>query len=223
MKPLRILVLDRNPERREELVALLQRAEHRVDAVSDGPSAAESLGGTGIDAVLLDLGTPGLDLPALRRAIFPADAGEPESLEAAERRHLARVLEHTGGNKRKAAHLLGISRSTLLNKVRKYRLILAILACYGLAGNPGLSAQGRPVPSGRVDSGTLSFDGHATAASSPPDRLRASAAASGSAESEVGSSPSKRCRRRVTSVDARLGKWIVPLNQFNSGPADYFS
>jgi polyisoprenoid-binding protein YceI len=162
MKPLRILVLDRNPERREELVALLQRAEYRVDAVSDGPSAAESLGGTGIDAVLLDLGTPGLDLPALRRAIFPADAGEPESLEAAERRHLARVLEHTGGNKRRAAHLLGISRSTLLNKVRKYRLILAILACYGLAGNPGLSAQGRPVASGRVDSGTLSFDGHAT-------------------------------------------------------------
>ena len=26
------------------------------------------------------------------------------------------------GNKRKAAHLLGISRSTLLNKVRKYGL-----------------------------------------------------------------------------------------------------
>lgn len=162
MKPLRILVLDRNPERRKELVALLQGGEHRVDAASDGPSAAESLGGTGIDAVLLDLGTPGLDLPALRSAISPPEAGEPESLEAAERRHLALVLGHTGGNKRKAAHLLGISRSTLLNKVRKYGLLLAILACPRLATNPELSAQGPPIPSGRVDSGTLSFDGRAT-------------------------------------------------------------
>ena len=40
--------------------------------------------------------------------------------------------------------------------------MLALLACHGLAGNPGLRAQGRPVPSGRVDSGTLSFDGRAT-------------------------------------------------------------
>jgi two-component system, NtrC family, response regulator len=122
MKPLNFLVLDGNPERRGELVALLRSAEHRVAAASDGASAAESLGGTGIDAVLLDLGVPGLDLPALRRAIFSPDSGEVESLEAAERRHLALVLRHTGGNKRKAAHLLGISRSTLLNKVRKYGL-----------------------------------------------------------------------------------------------------
>jgi DNA-binding NtrC family response regulator len=122
MKPLHFLVLDRNPERRGELVALLRSADHRVDAASDGASAAASLGDTGIDAVLLDLGMPGLDLPALRRAIVSSEPGEPESLEAAERRHLALVLQHTGGNKRKAAHLLGISRSTLLNKVRKYGL-----------------------------------------------------------------------------------------------------
>jgi len=122
MKPLHLLVLDRNPERRGELVALLRTADHQVDATSDGASAVESLGRTGIDAVLLDLGVPGLDLSALRRAIFSPDSGEVESLEAAERRHLALVLRHTGGNKRKAAHLLGISRSTLLNKVRKYGL-----------------------------------------------------------------------------------------------------
>ena len=118
--------------------------------------------GAGIDALLLDLGVPGLDLPALRKALFPPDSGEPESLEAAERRHLALVLRHTGGNKRKAAHLLGISRSTLLNKVRKYHLLFAILACHALAGSPGLSAQTRAVPSGHVESGTLSFDGRAT-------------------------------------------------------------
>jgi DNA-binding NtrC family response regulator len=122
MKPLRILVLDRDPERREELVALLQGADHQVDAVSDGVAAADALGGTSLDAVLVDLRMPGVDLAALRRAIFSPDPGEPESLETAERRHLALVLRHTGGNKRKAAHLLGISRSTLLNKVRKYQL-----------------------------------------------------------------------------------------------------
>jgi polyisoprenoid-binding protein YceI len=162
MKPLRILVLDRDPERRDDLAAVLRGAEHRVDVASDEASAVESLGETGTDAVLLDLGMPGLDLPALRKAIFPPDSDEPESLEAAERRHLALMLQHTGGNKRKAAHLLGISRSTLVNKVRKYRLLFAILACPGLAGAPALSAQAHPVSSGRVESGTLSFDGHAT-------------------------------------------------------------
>ena len=122
MRPFHLLVVDPDPERRRELVALLRGADRRVDAVPDGAAAADYLGGTGIDAVLLDLGIPGLDLAALRRAISSPDTAEPDSLEAAERRHLALVLRHTGGNRRKAAHLLGISRSTLLNKVRKYGL-----------------------------------------------------------------------------------------------------
>ena len=162
MNPLRILVLDQIPERQHDLVALLRGADHRVDVVVDRASAVESLGGAGTDVLLLDLGMPGLDLAALRKALSPTDSGDPESLEAAERRHLAVVLGHTGGNKRKAAHLLGISRSTLLNKVRKYHLLFAIFTCHALAANPGLSAQGRAVPSGHVESGTLSFDGRAT-------------------------------------------------------------
>ena len=47
---------------------------------------------------------------------------EPDSLDAAERRHIALTLRYTGGNRRRAAQLLGISRSTLLHKVRKYGL-----------------------------------------------------------------------------------------------------
>ncbi|HET6898714.1 MAG TPA: sigma 54-interacting transcriptional regulator [Vicinamibacteria bacterium] len=46
----------------------------------------------------------------------PADGGDP-SLAAAERRHIERILEEAGGNKRKAARLLKISRSTLDRKL----------------------------------------------------------------------------------------------------------
>jgi DNA-binding NtrC family response regulator len=46
----------------------------------------------------------------------------PESLEAAEARHLGAVLHFTGGNRRQAAQLLGVARSTLLAKIRKYGL-----------------------------------------------------------------------------------------------------
>ena len=161
MKPLRVLVLQGSSEHREELLALL-RTHHEVDAASDPASAAQSIGRGGVDALLIDLSAPELDLPELRRALAPAEPSEPDTLEAAERRHLARVLRHTGGNKRQAAHLLGISRSTLLNKVRKYGLLL-VLTCLILSTGLPLSAQVRvAIPDGKVASGTLSFDGHAT-------------------------------------------------------------
>ncbi len=46
----------------------------------------------------------------------------PVTLEEIERRHVAATLRHTGGNKRQAARLLGIARSTLQQKVRRYGL-----------------------------------------------------------------------------------------------------
>jgi len=122
MKPLHILVLDRDARRRDELVALLRGASHTVMPAPTAGAAADALATAGFDALLLDLALPDLDLAALRQAIAPADSVGPDSLEAAERRHLALMLRHTSGNKRKAANLLGISRSTLLNKVRKYGL-----------------------------------------------------------------------------------------------------
>jgi DNA-binding NtrC family response regulator len=122
MKPLHFLVLDQDSQRRDALIALLRGADHQAVVAPTAAAAADVIGTAGFDALLLDLSLPDLDLPALRRAIAPGDPAQPESLEAAERRHLALVLRHTAGNKRQAALLLGISRSTLLHKVRKYGL-----------------------------------------------------------------------------------------------------
>jgi DNA-binding NtrC family response regulator len=121
MTPLHILVAHADPVRREELAGLLRGGEHTAVAVaSTGAALAELAPDT--DVVVLDLRLPDLDLSSLWRALSAGESTEPDSLDAAERRHLSLVLRHTAGNKRKAAHILGISRSTLLNKVRKYGL-----------------------------------------------------------------------------------------------------
>jgi DNA-binding NtrC family response regulator len=120
MNPPQLLAALPGASQREDLARLLPDIERSALVVGSAKAAAEALAGD-IDMVLLDLSLPDLDLTALRQALGPT-LQEPDSLDAAERRHLALVLRHTAGNKRKAAHILGISRSTLLNKVRKYRL-----------------------------------------------------------------------------------------------------
>ena len=122
MPPLHLLLLARGAEQREALLATLRGAGHQVVAVSDGRAAADAIAAGGFDALVLDLGWPELEPARLREALVPTGAVEPDSLDAAERRHIALMLRHTGGNRRRAAQLLGISRSTLLHKVRKYAL-----------------------------------------------------------------------------------------------------
>ena len=124
MTPMHVLVLERDAERRDAVLGMLRAAGHRAAAAPDAAAAA-AIGVPGFDALLLDLGLPELDLARLREAMMPAEPVAPDSLDAAERRHIALMLRHTGGNKRQAAHLLGISRSTLLHKVRKYGLAAA--------------------------------------------------------------------------------------------------
>lgn len=46
----------------------------------------------------------------------------PEPLDRVERRHVEAMLRWTNGNKRKAAALLGIARSTLIAKLAQYRV-----------------------------------------------------------------------------------------------------
>jgi len=122
MPPMHVLVLEGDPERRDGLLRVLRAAGHHAVAAPDAAAAASAIGLPGFDAILLGLGLPDLDIARLRQALAPTEPAAPESLEAAERRHIALMLRHTAGNKRQAAHLLGISRSTLLHKVRKYGL-----------------------------------------------------------------------------------------------------
>ena len=122
MSPLHFLLLARGSDRRDALLTALRGAGHQVVAAPDGPAAADAIAAAGFDALVLDLGWPELEPARLREALAPAGPVEPDSLAAAERRHIALTLRYTGGNRRRAAQLLGISRSTLLHKVRKYDL-----------------------------------------------------------------------------------------------------
>ncbi len=103
MRPLHIRLVAHDPESDEllRLVTLLREAGHFVawqdDQIAPPPYA------------------PQPDLIVTEGALLPA----AESLAAAEARHIRAVLEYTRGNRRQAALLLGIARSTLLAKIRR--------------------------------------------------------------------------------------------------------
>jgi transcriptional regulator with PAS, ATPase and Fis domain len=44
------------------------------------------------------------------------------SLEDLERQHIERTLKHHNGNRTRAAIELGISRATLINKIKRYNI-----------------------------------------------------------------------------------------------------
>jgi len=61
------------------------------------------------------------DLPILQRSPDPQQSSAAiEPLAVVERAHILRVLEHCGGNKKAAAELLEIDRSTLYAKLKQY-------------------------------------------------------------------------------------------------------
>jgi two-component system response regulator HydG len=62
--------------------------------------------------------------PEIRMARWPVgpEGSELATLEEAERAHIRRVLGRMGGNRTRAAQVLGISRATLHAKIKKYGL-----------------------------------------------------------------------------------------------------
>ena len=64
-----------------------------------------------------------LEFGDLEDAADAAEAARPDagtgSLDAMEREHIIKVLKETGGNKKKAAEILGIERRTLYNKAKR--------------------------------------------------------------------------------------------------------
>jgi DNA-binding NtrC family response regulator len=52
----------------------------------------------------------------------PGDTGRTMTLREVESRHIAHVLVITGGNRLRAAYLLGIHRNTLRRRIHQYGL-----------------------------------------------------------------------------------------------------
>jgi transcriptional regulator of acetoin/glycerol metabolism len=64
-----------------------------------------------------------VDAEQLAAAVARA-ADRPRTLAQVEREQIERALRHHGGNRTRAARELGISRATLINKIRVYALDL---------------------------------------------------------------------------------------------------
>lgn len=124
MEAVEIIVVGHDVDRREALVAVLRRAGYQALGVARLTDAVIATASGAPQALAIDLHDPKLDPPRLEHALAPGDSAEPETLVAVERRHIVAVLDYTGGNRRRAALLLGISRSTLLNKIRRYAIEL---------------------------------------------------------------------------------------------------
>jgi len=121
-----VLVVSNDRDRAEHLAEALRNGGGVVTTETRGPAAAAAIvagaeQGESPGLLVLDLSLPELDMQRLREALGE-QAPPPESLESVERRQIAAMLRYTGGNRRKAAQLLGLARSTLLAKIRRYGL-----------------------------------------------------------------------------------------------------
>lgn len=119
-----VLVVSNDPSRAERVAECLRKEGGTTTIETRGADAAARIGEGGEVSkglLVLDLALPELDRQRLREAMGEQTA-PPEPLEAVEKRQIAAMLHYTAGNRRKAAQMLGLARSTLLAKIRRYAL-----------------------------------------------------------------------------------------------------
>ncbi len=119
-----VLVVSSDPTCAARVAETLRNSGRTIVSETRGVAAAALMGrrdNEGPGLLVLDLALPELDLQRLREALGES-APPPEPLDAVERRQIAAMLTHTSGNRRRAAQLLGLARSTLLAKIRRYGL-----------------------------------------------------------------------------------------------------
>lgn len=100
-------------------VVLLDAA---TPGVAEAPLLQQQLGGKSTRLFLMAGGT---HLPAAATQLLDLlrpDPHRPLTLEQVERAQIERALAHHAGNRTRAAKELGISRATLINKIRAYAL-----------------------------------------------------------------------------------------------------
>lgn len=115
------LLISSDPSRRSEFAATLRTAGFEVIEAQDRATLAGRVRKQA-GVLVIDLDAPGVAQALLQDLREPRGPAADWSLEEMERRHIRATLEHTGGNRREAALLLGIARSTLLAKLRRYNL-----------------------------------------------------------------------------------------------------
>jgi DNA-binding NtrC family response regulator len=127
----KILILGRG----EGLGHALRSRYFQVTQIDDAENAAMAVPGQTYDLVLIEEDLPS-SRPEIRQRIEAALpgvpivklAGAPPSenadltIDTLESQHIGRVLGLTHGNYAKTARLLGIDRTTLYNKVKRYGL-----------------------------------------------------------------------------------------------------
>ena len=119
---LSVLIGSDRAQRINQISEAFRSQGHNITTKESATALAQALRSGEHDIVVLDTALPGLKWDVVRSALEPETPGVPEPLDAIEQRHIAAALRFTRGNRRNAAQLLGIARSTLLAKIRKYGL-----------------------------------------------------------------------------------------------------